>query len=127
MPFAPTILAERQGDYLQNSKHLRSEHMLLAFRTTDAGKEALAAAIHPYDGTCRPQILTQDANEGYYRLIKRFEELTGVGAVLNTSFNMHGDPIVRSPEDAIDTLDRSGLEFLALEDWILTKHDALPE
>ena len=71
--------------------------------------------------TCRPQILEKEWNPGYYATIKKFEELTGVGGVLNTSFNIHGDPMVCSPEDALDTLSRSKLDALALGNYYVTK------
>jgi carbamoyltransferase len=110
-------------DYLVNPKGLDSPHMLLAFQTTSLGKDSLKAAMHPHDGTVRPQILDRDDNPGYYDLIAQFEALTGVGALLNTSFNLHGEPMVCSPEDAVSTFARSGLEILALDDLILSKKE----
>lgn len=121
MPFTPTILYERQHDYLINPKCIESPYMLIAFRTTELAKKELAAAIHPYDYTVRPQILKREANTSYYDLIKKFEELTGIGAVLNTSFNIHGEPIVCSLEDAISTFKRSGLNFLAIGNYLIEK------
>lgn len=121
MPFAPTILATRADDYLINLKKLSAPFMVLAFDTTELGRRDLRAAIHPYDYTARPQILEKDANRLYYKLIKEFEKLTGVGAVLNTSFNLHGEPIICSPEDAIKTFLNSGLQYLALENYLLVK------
>jgi len=65
--------------------------------------------------------LEKEWNESYYRLIKEFEKITGIGGVLNTSFNLHGEPIVCSPDDAIRTFLNSGLQYLALEDYLLSK------
>src|SRR5579884_629306 len=124
MPFAPTVLAERQREYLLNGKGVAAPYMILAFRTTPEGYDVLRAAIHPYDLTAGPQVLEPDASPGYYDLVKQFEALTGVGAVLNTSFNLHGEPIVCSPQDAIRTFERSGLEFLALGNFLISKRGA---
>ena len=57
----------------------------------------------------------------YHDLLTRFEAITGVGAFLNTSFNLHGEPIVCTPEDAVSTFDRSGLEILAMNNYLLSK------
>ena len=92
MPFAPTVLAERAGDYLVNPKGLASPYMMLAMPTRPEAREALAAAIHPQDATARPQILEREWNPEYHAVIREFERRTGVGAVLNTSFNLHGEP-----------------------------------
>jgi carbamoyltransferase len=123
MPFAATILHECQHDYLRNPKNLIAPHMMLAFDTTLQGRAELPAAIHPYDYSVRPQILIEADNPDYYRLICEFRRLTGVGAVLNTSFNLHGEPIVCSPEDALYTLVRSGLEYLAMGRYLVSKRN----
>lgn len=121
MPFACTVLKEREKDYLINPNNFESPYMMLGYRTTDLGKKCLRAAIHPYDKTVRPQILTEEMNPAYYRLIRHFEEITGIGAVLNTSFNLHGEPIVCSPFDALRTFELSDLDFLALGNYLLSK------
>jgi carbamoyltransferase len=121
MPFAPTVLAERAGDYLVNDKGLASPYMMLAMPTRPEAREAIAAAIHPHDATARPQILERDWNPGYHDVIRAFEQRTGVGAVLNTSFNLHGEPIVCTAADAVDTFERSGLPHLALGNWLISK------
>jgi carbamoyltransferase len=121
MPFAPTILEERAHDYLINPKGLTSPYMMLAMATQAATRQALAAAIHPQDGTARPQILEASWNPEYHAVIREFERRTGVGAVLNTSFNLHGEPIVASAADAVDTFERSGLPHLAVGHWLISK------
>jgi carbamoyltransferase len=121
MPFAPTILKEREADYLVNPKGLASPFMMLAFPTHPKRRDELVAAIHPQDGTARPQILEEARNPEYYRIIREFERRTGTGAVLNTSFNLHGEPIVCSPADAVDTFERSGLPHLALGHFLISK------
>lgn len=123
MPFAATVLAERASDYIINDKKLKASYMALGFDTTEKGKKDLAAAIHPYDFTCRPQILKKSDNPDYYKLIKYFEAFTDIGAVLNTSFNYHGEPIVLSPSDALHTFEATDLEYLAIGNYLLKKND----
>jgi len=121
MPFAPTILAERASDYLVNPKGLASPYMMLAVPTRLEARDPLTAALHPQDGTARPQILEQAWNPAYHAVISEFQRRTGVGAVLNTSFNLHGEPIVCSAADAVDTFERSGLPHLAVGHWLISK------
>ena len=121
MPFAPTILAERQKDYLVNPKNIDSPYMMMGFNTTKLAQKEIKAALHPSDGTCRPQILDQSFNPRYYKIIKEFEKLTGIGAVLNTSFNIHGFPIVLGTEEALKAFLSSGLEYLVMENYLITK------
>jgi carbamoyltransferase len=121
MPFAPTILREREADYLVNPKGLGSPYMMLAFPTNPKGRDQIIAALHPQDGTARAQILEDAWNPGYHRVIREFERRTGIGAVLNTSFNLHGEPLVCSPADAVETFERSGLPHLALGRFLISK------
>lgn len=121
MPFAPTVCASRAGDYLVNPKRLRSPYMTVGFPTSAQGRAAMAAAIHPADGTCRPQILEREPNPSYDDLVSAFEAETGVGALLNTSFNLHGEPIVQTAADAVRVFTVSGLDGLLLDRWLITK------
>jgi carbamoyltransferase len=121
MPFAPTVLAERAGDYLVNPKAFASPYMMLAMPTRPEARDALTAALHPQDATARPQILEREWNPEYHAVIREFERRTGIGAVLNTSFNLHGEPIVGGAADAVDTFERSGLPHLAVGHWLLSK------
>lgn len=123
MPFAPSVLEERSDDYFRNPKGIEARFMAVGFDTTELGKEHLAAGLHPFDKSARPQIVTHIDNPDYYSLIKAFEKKTGVGAVLNTSFNIHGEPIVCTPDEALDTFFRCGLDHLILGDWIVSKRD----
>ena len=115
------ILQERVDDYFINEKNLVSSFMTIGFETTDLGKNTLKAAIHSADQTGRPQFVTKEYNSTYYNIIKSFEELTGVGALLNTSFNLHGLPIAMTPEDAMHVLDNSGLDALLIEGFLIKK------
>ena len=82
----------------------------------------LPAEIHPFDKTSRPQIVCEKDNPQFYKLIKSFESITGVGALLNTSFNIHGEAIVESPEDAIFTLKNSGIKYLFIGNFLVLKN-----
>lgn len=120
MPFAPSILAERAADYIVNPKQVAAPYMILSFDTTERVAE-LAAAIHPYDRSARPQIVTREWNPGYHHLISEFQRHTGRGAILNTSFNLHGFPIANTPEDALEVLKNSGLDHLLLGHFLVHK------
>ena len=121
MPFAPSVLREREFDYIVNPKGLASPYMMLAFPTNPKRRDDIVAAVHPQDGTARAHIVDEAWNPGYHRVIREFERRTGTGAVLNTSFNLHGEPLVGSPADAIDTFERSGLPHLALGRFLISK------
>jgi carbamoyltransferase len=121
MPFTPSVLADRAGDYLVNEKQSESPFMTMAFDTTPLGQKEIPAALHPADQTARPQILERDKNPEYYEIIKAFEERTGVGAVLNTSFNLHGEPIALSADAALHTLEDSDLDDLVVGDFLVSR------
>jgi carbamoyltransferase len=121
MPFAPSVLREREGDYLVNPKGLASPFMMLAFPTNPKRRDEIVAAVHPHDGTARAHVVDEAWNPGYHRVIREFERRTGIGAVLNTSFNLHGEPLVGAPADAVDTFERSGLPHLALGRFLISK------
>jgi carbamoyltransferase len=121
MPFAPSILREREDDYVVNPKGLASPYMMLAFATHPKRRDEIVAAVHPHDATARAHLVDEQWNPAYHRVIREFERRTGIGAVLNTSFNLHGEPLVGSPENAIDTFERSGLPHLALDRWVISK------
>lgn len=123
MPFAPMVKAERQHDYIRNPKNLRSPFMMMTFDTRENFRD-LIAAVHNADLTCRAQILTRDCNPGMYDILSAFERRTGSGIVLNTSFNLHGYPIVRTPEEALAVLRDSGLEYLQVGDYLVSKRPA---
>ncbi len=120
MPFGPSILSSRIDDYLVNGKI--APYMILAFETTDKRND-LIAAIHPYDFTCRPQTVDTEHNPGYEKVIQTFENKTGRGAILNTSFNLHGDAIVWDPEAALHTFQNSDLDILAIGNYLLKKNN----
>jgi carbamoyltransferase len=120
MPFACSILAESERDYVHNPKGIRSPYMMMAFDTTSRVEE-IRAGTHPHDDTVRPQIVYEDWNPDYHRLIREFARRRNIGAVLNTSFNLHGAPIVGSPTAALDVFERSGLRWLAIGNFLVRK------
>src|SRR5262245_37877958 len=121
MPFAPSVLAERSERYFFKPKPVDAPYMILTLDSRPEKRDAMAAAIHPYDATGRPQEVYASWNPDYHRLISYFEELTGEAIILNTSFNLHGEPVVCSPEDALRVVDFSGLEHLAIGSFLLAK------
>jgi carbamoyltransferase len=119
MPFAASVLAEDADRYIKNLSPWPF-WMIEAFDTTPEGAERLAAGTHPYDLTIRPQVVN-DLNPSYREVLRAFKARTGVGGMLNTSFNLHGYPIVGSPELAIDTLKKSDLDVLVLGPLLIEK------
>lgn len=127
MPFAPAVLGERVTEYLHVPACLPqpriSPHMMHAFHTTDRRAE-MAAAVHCADATARAQVVWKDLNPSFHRLIEAFGRATGKWTVLNTSFNLHGFPIVGGACDAIEVLLKSGLEDLVVDRWLIRKRHA---
>ena len=124
MPFAPSIKEEAASRYFDDPKDLKPWFMALAYPAKDDAYADLTAGSHPRDKTIRPQVVRRQANPDYYAVIDRFEEATGRGVVLNTSFNLHGEPIVYSPADALRVLNNSGLKHLALNHFFVSKKAA---
>jgi len=120
MPFAPAVLDRRLDDYIVNPKHIKAPYMILAFDSSERRNE-YPAAIQPFDKSARPQEVFREWNPGYYAIIEEFEKLTGRGIILNTSFNLHGHPIVCTPGEALDVFLRSGLNHLILGDYLCHK------
>lgn len=119
MPFACSMLDEAQDDYLINPKRIAAPYMILTFESKNT--DDIIAGCHPEDGSVRPQIVTKDWNPSYHRILSLFRQKTGRGAVLNTSFNLHGEPIASQPVEAIDVMDRSGLMNLQLGPYLVKK------
>ena len=117
MPFAVSILEERMKDYLINAKF--APYMIEAFDTTEKVDDIIAGT-HPFDKTARPQIVNE-WNPSYKKIIQTFEARTGIGAVLNTSFNLHGYPLIGTPDVALITLENSGLKWLAMGNYLIKK------
>jgi carbamoyltransferase len=123
MPFAASILADRSADYLDKRKPMPAPYMIMTFDTRPDRREEIAAGTHPFDHTCRPQEVDEHWNPEYYKLLRYFEEITEMGGILNTSFNLHGEPMVANARDALRVFDVSGLRYLALGGVLLSKQD----
>ncbi len=121
MPFAPIVMDKFVDKYLANHKGIDSPHMTIGYNTTKEGYSAMIAACHPADKTARAQILTKDINQELYEIILEFSKLTERGALLNTSFNLHGFPIVNTPKEAIFVFQNSGLDGLILNNYLILK------
>ncbi len=121
MPFAPSILWEDHSKYIKNPKNFKAPHMILAFDSTQEGKDKLRAALHQADKTLRPQLVEKQTSPDYHKLINYFKKLTGIGAVLNTSLNVHGYPLVSTIKQAFFTMENSELKNLALENFLIQK------
>lgn len=127
MPFAPTIFDTWADKYIKNWSKLKtkvvhsSRYMITTFDSTPLAQKHLRAAIHQKDKTLRPQIVFKNDNESLYKLLKYYEEMTGMGGFLNTSLNIHGYPLVGTLEQAMFTFDNSGLIYLTLEDYLISK------
>ncbi len=94
--------------------------MILMSHVPKEKQSKIPSVVH-VDGTTRIQTVTQEANGVYYDLINEFYKLTGVALVLNTSFNLGGDPIVETPYDAIDSFLRTDMDVLFIENYVITK------
>jgi carbamoyltransferase len=124
MPFTPSILEECLPQYIIAPLSIKAFYMALTFDSTPLAREHFAAAVHPRDFTMRPQAVSSTWNAPYHRIISGFRQKTGVGGLLNTSFNLHGEPNVSSPEDAVRTVRNSGLDYLLFEKILLKKKPA---
>ena len=120
MPFAPVTLAEYADQCFEGLDGARdaAEFMTITFDCTPWMKQHCPAVVH-VDGTARPQLVTRDANPACHAIVDEFRKITGLPSLINTSFNMHEEPIVCTPDDAIRAFLDSGLDFLALEDRLL--------
>ncbi len=120
-PFAGSILQNRVHEYFEvPEKNLRSPFMTFCFKVKENKKRDLAAIVHA-DDTCRIQTVNK-TNGRYFLLIKRFYNLTGIPCILNTSFNLKGEPIVENPDQAIEDFLRTKMDYLVIGDYIVMKN-----
>ncbi len=117
-PFAASVLLEAVPDYFEFDGE--SPFMLLAIPTRKEKQKEIPAVVH-VDGTCRIQSVTKEDNGRFYDLIHAFKNITGVPLILNTSFNLAGDPIVETPDDAIECFLKTKIDYLILEEYIVSK------
>jgi len=122
MPFAATILDKYARKYLDLKGNLKNYfYMTICANTNKNYIKKLSAAVHPYDYTCRPQVLTKTINSEYYDLINKFGKISNTYALLNTSFNLHGFPLVNSEKDAFLVFKKTKLDALILGKYLIIK------
>jgi carbamoyltransferase len=119
-PFAPAVLAEGADAYFDMDGVKQSNFMEFVVPATELGREQAKAVVH-FDGSARIQTVEREHNESFWKVIDAFSRRTGVPIVLNTSFNVRGEPIVCTPEDAIRCFLSTNIDLLALEDYVVTK------
>jgi len=119
-PFCPSVLEEERERLFVNA--LPNKHMTFAFRLRDEFKNSVPSAVH-VDSTARPQFVERDDNPKYHGLLKEFKKLSGFGVIIDTSFNLHGRTIVRTPQDAIDDFIDCNLDFLVIGDYLVTRRN----
>ena len=105
MPFAPSVLDSQAKRYFKNynDKHIAADFMTITYNVYEDEVENIEAVVH-VDNTARPQIVRRETNKSYYKILEEYLEISGIGCIVNTSFNLHEEPIVNSPEDAIRAL-----------------------
>jgi carbamoyltransferase len=122
-PFAPSVLSEKTEKFFalpEAPRHYPARFMLYVVDVKENKREIIPAITH-VDGTGRLQTVRKDTNPKYYRLIEAFGEATGVPLLLNTSFNLKGEPIVNTPREAFHTFSQSGMDVLALGQYVVEK------
>ncbi|MCU0703593.1 MAG: hypothetical protein MUF18_06415 [Fimbriiglobus sp.] len=127
MPFAPAALMEAGPRLFKNLSGCEkaAEFMTVTFDCTDDMKRMCPAAVH-VDGTARPQLVSEKTNKSFYRIIKAYESRSGIPSVINTSFNMHEEPIICSPEDAVRAFLLGNIDYLAAGSFVVP-HPKLSE
>lgn len=117
-PFAPAVMSEYQKDFFEINQN--SFHMLIASKVKENKKEIIPAVVH-VDRSARVQTVDQNSNVKFYTLLKEFNNLTNIPVLLNTSFNVKGQPIVNSPRDAIETFKTTKIDVLSIGNFLLKK------
>lgn len=118
-PFCPSVLESERRRLFENS--LPNKHMTFAFRLKEKYFDKLPSAVH-IDRTGRPQFVEEKDNPDYYKLLSEFKKLCGFGVLINTSFNLHGRTIVRTPQDAIDDFIDCNLEFMVMGNYLIYRN-----
>jgi len=124
MPFAPSILEEYASSFLEGWKpsHVAARFMTITYKASKEFRQKAPAAVH-VDGTVRPQIVRHQDNPRFHSIINQFHQISGLPLLINTSFNMHEEPIVCSPRDAINALERGCVDILILNNyWVINKN-----
>lgn len=122
MPFAPSVYGPEAKTvlekYEEGTAKFADNFMTITYHVKPDWREKLQAATH-VDGTARPQVVWPENNDSYYKILDAYNRLSGIPAIINTSFNMHEEPIVRTPDDAIRSFDQGCLDYLAIGSYIV--------
>lgn len=122
MPFAPSVMIDYAQDvfeHIEPSLHA-AEFMTITYKVKEEWQDKIKGVVH-VDGTARPQFVKQDINGNYYQVIKEFYKLSGIPLIINTSFNIHEEPIVCSPDDALRSLDQQAVDCVIFNNKYLVK------
>ncbi len=119
-PFCPSMLEEDAKEVLENYRGEKNPFMTSAYRTKKE-KRSLVRGVVNVDGTCRPQIVPADTNTPYTKLLLEVKKIRGSGIILNTSFNLHGEPLVCSPDEALQTFMKTDIDFMVMGNFLVRK------
>ncbi|MBV9464391.1 MAG: carbamoyltransferase, partial [Verrucomicrobiae bacterium] len=120
MPFAPSVLEERCPEIFENYAKgaYTAKFMTVTYLVKEPWRSKIGAVVH-VDGTARPQAVSRADNPRYYDILKEYEKITGLPVILNTSFNVHEEPIICRPEEALRALEEKRVDLLIVEDFLV--------
>ena len=118
MPFAPIVIGEKANDIFvtNNKSHYTAEFMTMCYDTRKEWIDKIPAVIHEVDSSARPQIVYK--NNPFYNVLIEYEKLSSIPVLLNTSFNVHGEPIIDGPDQSLNHLMDGVIDYLVMEDYI---------
>jgi carbamoyltransferase len=118
MPFAPSILAEYASQYLEGYQddHVASEYMTITYQIPLSKRDEIQAVVH-VDGTARPQVVHAYREPTYHKIIEEYYKISGIPVIINTSYNVHEEPIVCTPRDAIKSFKSNCVDILVMENY----------
>ena len=120
MPFAPVLLREDAPRFLKNydrDRSIAASYMTITYDVTQLCQEVAPAIVH-VDGTARPQLVDRESNPSMFGILTEYQKLRGFSIMVNTSFNMHEEPIIRTPTEAVESVQQANLDVLAIGDYI---------
>ena len=123
MPFAPVMLREDAPRFLKHydaAASIAASYMTVTYDVTDLCKQQAPAIVH-VDGTARPQIVDREMNPSMFGILTEYKKIRGFSIMVNTSFNMHEEPIIRTPEEAVESVKQAELDVLAIGDYFATR------
>jgi carbamoyltransferase len=126
MPFAPATLVEQADQCYVGLEGARdpARFMTITFDCTPQMRAQSPGVVH-VDGTARPQLIDADTAPDFYQILGAYHQITGIPSLINTSFNMHEEPIVCTPEDALRSFQQGNLDYLAIGNWLVTNAAAI--